>query len=299
MFEVRLSPHGKFDNSARDYEHIRVEPIAAAMGAQVVGTQVSDLTDAAFAEVQHALWRHKMIVFADQRITHADHEAFSARFGEFAVDAYTQGVEGHRNVHPLIKEADHSSKALFGSGWHTDSPFLDEPPSVTILRSVEVPPYGGDTVWANSALAYRMLSPAMQAMLRPLKVHMSAVANAATQEKVSGKAMAFASDARRRAAFEGNFHPLVRTHPVTGELALYVDEVYAVGIEGMSFEESRPLLEFLTRHITQHAFTCRLRWAPGMIAMWDNRAALHLAANDYDGFRREMYRTTMAGERPA
>lgn len=299
MFEVRLSPHGKFDNSARAYEHIKVEPIAAAMGAQVVGTQVSDLTDAAFAEVQRALWRHKMIFFADQRIGHADHEAFSARFGQFAVDAYTQGVEGHRNVHPLIKEADHSSKALFGSGWHTDSPFLDEPPSVTILRSVEVPPYGGDTVWANSALAYRMLSPAMQDMLRPLKVHMSAVANAATQEKVSGKEMAFASDERRRAAFEGNFHPLVRTHPVTGELALYVDEVYAVGIEGMTFEESRPLLDFLTRHITQHAFTCRLRWVPGMIAMWDNRAALHLAANDYDGFRREMYRTTMAGERPA
>jgi len=299
MFEVRLSPHGKFDNSARAYQHIRVEPIAAAMGAQVVGMQVSDLTDAAFAEVQHALWRHKMIVFADQRISHADHEAFSARFGDFAVDAYTQGVEGHRNVHPLIKEADHSSKALFGSGWHTDSPFLDEPPSVTILRSVEVPPYGGDTVWANSALAYRMLSPAMQEMVRPLKVHMSAVANAATQEKVSGKAMAFASDERRNAAFEGNFHPLVRTHPITGELALYVDEVYAVGIEGMTFEESRPLIDFLTRHITQHAFTCRLRWAPGMIAIWDNRAALHLAANDYDGFRREMYRTTMAGERPA
>ncbi|WP_338466653.1 TauD/TfdA family dioxygenase [Novosphingobium sp. ZN18A2] len=298
MFEVRLSPHGRFDNSARAYRHIRVEPIAAAMGAQVVGSQIADLTDAAFAEVQDALWRHKMIVFADQTITHADHEAFSARFGDFAVDAYTQGVEGHRNVHPLIKEADHSSKALFGSGWHTDSPFLDEPPSVTILRSVEVPPYGGDTVWANSALAYRMLSPAMQDMLRPLKVHMSAAANAATQEKVSGKPMAFATDERRNAAFQGNFHPLVRTHPVTGELALYVDEVYAVGIEGMTWEESRPLLDFLTRHITQHAFTCRLRWRPGMIAMWDNRAALHLAANDYDGFRREMYRTTMAGARP-
>lgn len=298
MFEVRLSPAGDFDNSAADYAHITLLPLASSMGAEIANVDIAGLSDAAFAEVQHALWRHKMLYACNQSLSHADHEAFSARFGSFAVDAYTQGVEGHRNVHPLIKEAAHKSKALFGSGWHTDSPFLDEPPSVTILRSVEVPPYGGDTIWANTALAYRMLSPAMQAMLRPLQVHMSARANAYTQEKVSGKEMAFASDQRRAEAFDGNFHPLVRTHPITGELALYVDEVYAIGIEGMTQEESRPILNFLTRHITQAAFTCRLRWQGGMIAMWDNRAALHLAPNDYDGFRREMYRTTMAGERP-
>jgi taurine dioxygenase len=128
---------------------------------------------------------------------------------------------------------------------------------------------------------------------------MSAKANVQTQEKVSGKPMAFANDTRRNAALDGQLHPLVRTHPHTGELALYVDEVYATGIEGMTEAESRPILDFLTRHITQSAFTCRLRWEPGMIAMWDNRAALHIASNDYDGFRREMYRTTMGGERPA
>ena len=91
---------------------------------------------------------------------------------------------------------------------------------------------------------------------------------------------------------------VLRRHPETGEEALYVDEVYAVGIDGMTEEESRPLLDFLCRHATQHGFTCRLRWAPGMVALWDNRSTLHLAANDYDGFRREMYRTTMEGERP-
>ena len=105
-----------------------------------------------------------MVFVRGQNLTHAEHEAFARRWGEFATDAYTQGVPGHRNVQPVIKEADARSKGLFGSGWHTDSPFLAEPPSVTILRSVEIPPYGGDTVWANCALAYRMLSPAMQAM---------------------------------------------------------------------------------------------------------------------------------------
>ena len=298
MREVRLSPQGDFDNAALPAQHIAVRPLSAAMGAEITGVHLGSLADAAFDEIRDALWRHKMVFLRSQHLTHAEHGAFSARFGPFAVDAYTQGVDGHRNVHPLIKEADTVSKALFGSGWHTDSPFLEEPPSVTILRAVEVPPYGGDTNWASTALAWRMLSPAMQAMLRPLQVHMSAEANVNTQEKVSGKPMAFANDMRRNEALDGQFHPLVRTHPHTGECALYVDEVYASGIAGMTEAESRPILDFLTRHITQAAFTCRLRWEPGMIAMWDNRAALHTAANDYDGFRREMYRTTMAGERP-
>jgi taurine dioxygenase len=116
------------------------------MGAEITGVRLGEtLAPEAFDEIRDALWRHKMVYLRDQHLTHAEHEAFSARFGPFAVDAYTQGVEGHRNVHPLIKEADTKTKALFGSGWHTDSPFLDEPPSVTILRAVEVPPYGGDT----------------------------------------------------------------------------------------------------------------------------------------------------------
>lgn len=298
MREIRLSPSGDFDNAARDYAHIRALPLASSMGAEIV-CDLRALSEAAFAEVEDALWRHKMIFIRAANLTHAEHEAFARRWGPFATDAYTQGVPGHRNVQPVIKEADARSKGLFGSGWHTDSPFLPEPPGVTILRSVEIPPYGGDTVWANAALAYRMLSPAMQAMLRPLQVRMSAANNMATQKKADGKELAFADEAQRAAAETGIAHPLVRTHPVTGELSLYVDEVYASHIEGMTEAESRPLLDFLIRHITQHAFTCRLRWEAGMVVAWDNRTALHIAANDYDGFRREMYRATVAGERPA
>lgn len=298
MRDVRLSPAGDFENAPFASPHFTVRPLSSAMGAEICGVQLASLSDDAFADLARALWRHKMVYLCEQDLDHAGHEAFAARFGPFGQDAYTQGVAGHRNVQPLIKEADHRSRALFGSGWHTDSPFLERPPSVTILRAVEVPPWGGDTVWANMALAFRMLSPAMQAMLRPLKVRMSAVANAATQAKVSGRELAFSSDGARDAAFAGQAHPLVRRHPETGEEALYVDEVYAVGIDGMTEEESRPLLDFLCRHATQHGFTCRLRWVPGMVALWDNRSTLHLAANDYDGFRREMYRTTMEGERP-
>ena len=298
MREIRLSPSGNFDNAARRYAHLTAHPLTAAMGAEITGISLIDLSDAALAELQAALWRHKMVFLRGQKLTHIQHEAFAARWGQFGTDAYTQGTAEARNVQPVIKEADHKSKGLFGAGWHTDSPFLERPPGVSMLRSVEIPPYGGDTCWANCALALRMLSPAMQAMLRPLKVRMSAANNLFTQKLADGKELTFADDTQRSAAITGQAHPLIRTHPVTGEQALYVDEVYATGIEGMTGEESRVLLDFLTRHITQHGFCCRLRWEPDMFVMWDNHTTLHLAANDYDGYRREMYRTTMAGEVP-
>lgn len=298
MWEVRVSPCGNFENGAREYKHITVEPMAAGMGAEVVGVRLLDLCDEGFAELQDALWRHKMLFARDQKPSHEEHYAFSQRWGPFGVDAYTKGVEGFPDLHPLIKEADTSAKALFGGGWHTDSPFLEKPPSVTILHAVDCPPFGGDTTWANCALAFRVLSPAYQEMLRPLKVHMSAAFNYATQEKLLGRAIGFADEEQHKAGIKGQFHPLVRKHPVTGEEAIYVDENYSTGIEGMSTFEAKPILDFLVQHILQHAFTCRLRWQPGTMAMWDNRLTLHLGPNDYDGYRREMYRTTVEGEAP-
>lgn len=299
MQNVRVTPSGAFDNHARSYRHIEARPLAAAMGAEIAGVDVRTLSEEAFAEVQDALWRHKMIFFRDQPLTHADHAAFSLRWGLFGTDAYTKGVDGHPDVQPVIKEASKVAKAIFGGAWHTDSAFLREPPSLSTLYSVEVPPFGGDTAWANTALAYAMLSPTMQRMLAPLRVHMSAEVNYGTQAQLNGAAIPFASDDKQAQAFAGSFHPLVRTHPHSGEKALYVDESYAIGIEGMTTAESRPLLDFLVAHITQHAFTCRLRWSPAMLTLWDNRICLHHASNDYDGYRRELYRTTIQGEVPA
>ncbi len=306
---MRLHPTGKFDNYSARYEHIRAEPIAAAMGAEITGVDIARVTDDVAEEIRHALFRHKMIFFRRQKLTHAEHEAFSLRFGRFAEDAYTQGVPGHRNVQPLIKEAADPSKMVFGEGWHTDSPFLEQPPAITVLRSVEVPPIGGDTMWANSALAYAMLSETYRRMIQGLRVRFSlrdvlksvheavAVSDspigrlAATRDSAS-----LPEDLRRK--IRGNAHPLVRTHPVTGEKALYVDPSYGIGIEGMTPEESAPILQYLNEHLTQPAFTCRLRWEPDMLVIWDNRLCVHQAYNDYQGHRRELYRTTVAGETP-
>ena len=307
---MRLHPTGKFDNHAAPARHIEVRPLAAAMGAEICGVDAARMTDEQFAEVRAALFRHKMIYFRNQKLTHADQEVFSLRFGPFAEDAYTQGVPGHRNVHPLIKEADDKSKHVFGEGWHTDSPFLPQPPSVTILRSIQIPPFGGDTIWANSALAYDMLSDAYKRMIADLKVHFSmrdvlrsAQEGAELRDNPMGRLAAtkgagqLSDDLIRKV--EGNFHPMVRTHAVSGEKALYLDSSYAIGIQGMTDEEAAPILGFLSEHLVQHAFTCRLRWEPDMLTAWDNRLCVHQAFNDYQGYRREMYRTTVVGETPS
>jgi len=306
---MRLHPTGKFDNRAAQYDHIEARPLAAAMGAEIRGVDAARMTDAQFAEVRHALFRHKMIFLRNQKLTHGDHERFSLRFGPFAEDAYTQGTPGHRNVHPLIKEADDASRMVFGEGWHTDSPFLPEPPAITILHSVEVPPFGGDTTWANSALAYTMLSETYRRVIGPLKVHFSLrdVLKSAQDAVEIGDSPIGRLAATREAdqlpedllrKIKGNCHPIVRTHPVSGEKALYVDPSYGIGIEGMLPEESAPILHYLSEHLTQQAFTCRLRWEPDMLALWDNRLCVHQAYNDYQGHRREMYRTTIQGEKP-
>lgn len=311
MLDVKTIGHasGQFDNHAAEYRHIRVVPLAAAMGAEIQGVDCAAVTDEQFDEVEHALFRHKMIYFrGQQHMTHGDQSAFSRRFGPFAEDAYTQGVPGFPEVQPLIKEADERTGFIFGSGWHTDSPFMPEPPAISTLRAIEIPPFGGDTIWCNSALAYATLSDGMKALLEPLKIHMSIVnvLHGAQTYGTPGDGV-IGQIARNKdvppsdamlAKIAGACHPLVRTHPVTGEKALYCDASYSVGIEGLKAEEAAPILNYMVNYITQASFSCRLRWEVGTWALWDNRLCLHQAFNDYDGFRRELYRTTLAGERP-
>lgn len=309
---MKVHPTRKFDNTPKSYSHITATPLAAAMGAEIRGVDISTITDAQFLEVEDALYRHKMIYLRNQKFSHADQESFSLRFGEFADDAYTTGVDGHRNVHPVIMEADARVDMVFGNGWHVDSPFMKQPPSVSMLYGVEVPPYGCDTMWANTVLAYNCLSETMKDLVAPLKIHFSAngVVNQLKKEAEDkrkkdvdgGRTKGFGSmelDMKTQSMVEGSFHPLVRTHPKSGERALYVDQTYSNGIEGLTTDESAGLLSFLKEHVTQPAFTCRLRWEQDTFVLWDNRGCCHHAFNDYDGHRRELYRTTVKGEVPA
>ena len=273
------------------------------MGARIDGVDLETIDDACFSELTDALYHHKMVFFRDQTLSLEGQERLTRRFGEFGVDAYTAGVDGHPNVQRVLKQADERSPLIFGGSWHTDSPFLERPPAVSLLYAVDVPPYGGDTLWANSALAYATLSPLLQSMLAPLRVRMSGRRVMEALERIAGgrgeigiASMDVAIDGRT--LVDGTSHPLVRTHPVTGEKSLYVDETYAVGIDGLSDYESGPLLAWLCAHVTQPVFQCRLRWTQGTFAMWDNRTTIHHAFNDHDGYRREMLRTIAEGEIP-
>lgn len=292
----------EYDNSALEYTHIEAIPLASAMGAEVRGIDLRSVGDEAVDEIKSALYRHKMLFFRGQTLDMQAQEAFTLLLGDFGIDAYTSGAEGH-NVQRVVKEADEKLPMVFGGTWHTDSPFLAQPPAISMLYSVEVPPYGGDTWWANTGLAYRFLSEPMRTMIEPLRVHMSArnILQALYDSRTDGLRMNGIDDEAvdHEPMIEGSFHPLVRTHPETGERGLYVGQSYSVGIEGMTDAESTALISFLTDHIIQPIFTCRLRWEPRMLVMWDNRLTLHHAFNDYNGFRREMYRTMVKGEVPS
>jgi taurine dioxygenase len=195
----------------------------------------------------------------------------------------------------IVKEPE--DRINFGGGWHSDMSFLEEPALGSILYAREVPPYGGDTLWANQYLAYETLSDGMKEMLEGLKALHTAKGEyserGASAQKRSSMQIATAND--DTPAFE---HPVVRTHPETGRKALYVNPAFTEKFVGMTRRESRPLLNFLFEHCTQEPFTCRFRWTKNAIAFWDNRAAQHFALNDYHGHRRHMERVTVNGDRP-
>uniref|UniRef100_A0A7S3NII3 TauD/TfdA-like domain-containing protein n=1 Tax=Aureoumbra lagunensis TaxID=44058 RepID=A0A7S3NII3_9STRA len=302
---LKLQSSGCFNNGIKkEYTKIQVKPLAAAMGAEILNVSLKkdQLCEIGFEEIKDALFRHKMIFFRNQKLNHEDHEAFTLKFGEFGTDFYTKGIsESHPNIQPVVREAETKSKIIFGEGWHTDSPFLSQPPSISMLRSHQTPPYGGDTFFANTELAYQSLSDPFKSMINNLRIHMSAIAVLSTMDFLSGNNKLGdleMKNLQRESMIQGHFHPLVRTHPVTKNRALYIDETYTQSIQGFTHAEAQAIITFLQAHVTQLSFTCRLRWEPYTFALWDNRSCIHHAFNDHDGFRREMYRTTVKGEVP-
>ncbi|MFT5321568.1 MAG: alpha-ketoglutarate-dependent taurine dioxygenase [Pseudohongiellaceae bacterium] len=302
---MQFYPPEYYDDAKNGYTAIKTVPLASAMGAEIQNVDIANITDEQFEQVKDALFRYKMVYFRGQaNMTIEDQEALTLKFGDFGTDAYTNGIEGHPNVQRLIKEASTVVDWIFGDGWHTDSPFLERPPAVSLLQSLDIPPYGGDTWWSNAELAYDLLSDKMKEVISDLRVHMSAawvlqnVSKAKPElNDLSVGEIELTMDQQKMV--KGNFHPLVRTHPVTGKKSLYCDTSYSMGIEGMTQAESKPIIDFLGWHATREEFNCRLRWEPNMLVIWDNRLCLHKAFNDYDGYRREMIRTIVDGEIPA
>ena len=272
---------------------ITVTPIAGALGAEIGGIDIAGpLAADDVATMRQALLDHLVIFFRDQPLTSGQYLAFAEAFGTPVEYPLIKGIEGFPCITEIVKQEHETSN--FGGIWHSDTTYLDEPPMGSMLHALEVPPFGGDTLFANQYLAYETLSEPLRRFLDGL-IGVSTSAKADVS-KTREDMVRNTGDSQNH-----NFiaeHPAVRTHPETGRRALYVNVAHTSHFEGMSEEESAPILAYLFQHQTRPEFTCRFAWRKHSLAFWDNRAAQHNPVNDYHGHRRVMRRITLAGDRP-
>jgi taurine dioxygenase len=248
--------------------------------------------------MRRAVLDHKVVFFRGQQLTAEQQVAFSRRFGPFSPVPFIEPTADHPEVIAVARDADEEQRYTFGSLWHSDFSFLPEPPFASILHALELPPYGGDTIWADQELAFATLSAGMRDMLRGLTgIHSATNAYSkrmqAVHDTFTGMTVHTSDDAERV-----QDHPVVRRHGETNRPSLFVNAQYTVGLAGFAGPEAKVLLDFLFRHAVQPDFTCRWRWEVGDVAMWDNRCVQHMAMADFTGYRRFMHRTTVAGEPP-
>jgi taurine dioxygenase len=278
---------------------IEVDPGEHGFGATVRGVDLSrPLTEEMRAELR-ALWaEHGVLSFPDQPMELDDLERVTGIFGEFGEDPFVQPLADHPHVIEVRREADEKS-IVFGGAWHSDWSFQTTPPSGTVLLAKVTPPVGGNTRYADSARAYESLSPEWKERVKSLEAVHSASAAYGTEGALakdpneSSMAILTGEDAHGT-----ELHPVVRTHPVTGRQSLFINPVYTRAIDGVDAEKSGEILGALYQHMLQEEFILDHEWADDMLAIWDNRRTMHLATGGYEGHRRLLYRTTVAGERP-
>jgi taurine dioxygenase len=277
-----------------DYRHIEVKPLSGTIGAELSGVDISQsLGDDIVAEIRQAYLEHLVIFLRDQTLEPETQLAFAKRFGEPMIYPFVKGLEDFPEVTPVIKQED--DKINFGGLWHSDTTYEKTPPMGTMLYAREIPPIGGDTEFASMYKAYETLSHGMKKMLDGL-IGVNISGKGRVQNTRAAMRKTAATD-KTEDSFLAE-HPVVRTHPETGRKLLYVNVAHTSHFKGMTMEESTPILEHLYRHQIRPEFTCRFKWGVGSLAFWDNRCAQHNPLNDYHGFRREMHRVTLRGDKP-
>ncbi len=274
---------------------IVVTPSGQACGARVTGVDLSgDLSPDLMAEIRAAWLKHRVLAFADQTMDDDALERFTLAMGGFGEDPFFDPISGREHIAAILREADETSP-LFAESWHSDWSFLPQPPSGTCLLAVEIPPVGGDTLFADQATAFAALPDARKAELRQLMAVHSATRgyspNGLYGDSDKGRSMAIRPS---EAALAKQTHPLIKPHPETGEEVIFCSPSYVVGIEGMDEADAMQLVLELIEWQTRDEFTYRHAWEPDMLVMWDNRSVLHKATGGYEGHRRELHRTTVA-----
>ena len=275
----------------------QVKPVSGALGAEVTGVDLSrPLDEDTFDGIHAAFLEHLVLFFPDQHLDPAALIAFGRKFGELDIHPFLPNLEDHPEIVLLQKKE--TADTNVGNGWHSDLSFLETPPVGSILYALNVPPYGGDTLFANMYLVYESLSDGLKQMLGGrFAVH--DYTRIFLEAARLGRTKASAEDIE---AASENIppveHPIFRTHPETGRKLLYVNPFFTSHFKDMTPDESRPLLEYLYQQTAKPEFTCRYRWRDNTVALWDNRCTQHYAVNDYHGHRRTMHRITIRGDRP-
>jgi taurine dioxygenase len=299
--DARVPPHGGMRPGPRSslraeserlaklrFERFEVRPLGATIGAELHGVDLAKLDDATFAEL-HAAWLdYKVVFFRDQRLSAEQQIAFARRFGELEAHPFLEANRDHGEVVRFEKGED---AVGYENLWHSDVSWRERPALASVLRAIEVPARGGDTLFSDMIAAYEALDDDLKERIEGLHaVH--------DFTHSFGRALDAEALAEKQREYPAVRHPIVRTHPETGRKILYVNAVFVSHIEGVEPEESRYLLDLLCRQATVPEYQCRFRWQENSVALWDNRAVQHYAASDYWPERRVMERVAIIGDRP-
>ena len=279
----------------RKYTQINVTPLSSAIGAEIGNVDISkDLSSTVITEIRRALLEHLVIFFRDQDLSNPErHKMFTKYFGDLFI--HPNFNLGQNNPEMVYLTREPGDTAAAGEKWHADTTMMKNPPMGAILFALEVPDWGGDTLFANQYMAFENLSPGMKKLLMNLK----AVHN---DSRVAGPAVSLNSKRATKVREDDdwtlteNSHPVIRTHPETLKKCLFVNSIYVHHFEGMSVEESEDLLEFLYTESTRPEYSCRFRWKNNSVAFWDNRCVQHLAIHDNHSAIRKMQRTQIIGD---
>jgi taurine dioxygenase len=261
-----------------------VRPVNPVIGAEILDVDLRDLDDATEDLIRTALREHHVVFFRDQQLDVFGQREFAARFGELQPFAFADPIDIRAPEAHALSTDGSGPKRSNADIWHTDATFMKCPPMGTVLRAVELPASGGDTLFANMFAAFDALSPRLRSLLDGMT---------ATHD--------FTKSSSHRRPLHDEYppvtHPVVRTHPESGRKALFVNRIFTTRLDGLTDRENETLLTFLCDHVRSPDFQCRFTWQPGSVAFWDNRSTQHYAVADYDG-RRVMHRVVIAGDRP-
>jgi taurine dioxygenase len=278
---------------------MKAQRLTGVLGARVEVDDLRTLTESELAELRALACEHLVIVVPQQDLSPLEQVDFSHRLGPAADSPFIEPSPDHPEVIKVLKEATDGNAFNFGGAWHSDFSFQSAPPSFTVLHALDIPAYGGDTLWSSMVAAYNALSPAQKEHFATLKaVHTARDAYSPKMQPIhSGlSSMNIVCD---DSANEVQVHPLITVHPETGHKVLFYNRAYVRDILGVDDEaEKKSLMDWLHLHTTDAKFTVRHKWSNGDVVIWDNRSTQHYALNDYSGFRRELHRTTIAGSSP-